>query len=137
MYRPVSHLRSRGQAPPWLRRVPIGTVPRFHGYYEVLRLPAALSASLRFLRLTVTTAAPVFAPVQPDAGHRAWSFGCGSSAPHVSGDGRVSQVPGEPFCAYALVFDPGRTDASGQCNASMQPPLRGRRRLLRFGGFRG
>jgi hypothetical protein len=37
--------------------------------------------------------------------------------PHATlyrfGDGRVSQVPGEPSCAYALLFDPGRTDAPG------------------------
>ena len=47
----------------------------------------------------------------------------------VSGDDRISYVPGEPHCALALLSDPGRTDASGHCDASARPPLCPRRRL--------
>jgi hypothetical protein len=43
---------------------------------------------------------------------RSWSPGISGRA-FVSGDDRISYVPGEPPCALALLFDPGRTDASG------------------------
>ena len=89
--RPVSRLRDRGQAPPWLRRVPVGPVPRLHSYYEVLRTPTALSAGLRFLRPAVTTFAPVFVPLRPDAGRWAWS--CCVAAP-TTWRWRRSGLPG-------------------------------------------
>src|SRR5206468_9072663 len=37
------------------------------------------------------------------------------------GDGRASQVPGEPVCAHALLFDPGGTFAPGHLGASVLP----------------
>jgi hypothetical protein len=43
---------------------------------------------------------------------------------------------GNPHCALALLFDPGRTGASGPCDASARPPLCPRRRLPRC-SFRG
>jgi hypothetical protein len=49
-----------------------------------------------------------FAPSGRDA--RPWARGdwcSGSRAGYVSGDGRGSQVPGDPSCALALFFDPG------------------------------
>jgi hypothetical protein len=43
--------------------------------------------------------------------------------PGVScGNDRASHVPGEPSCAYALLSDPGRTDASGHHDAPTRPP---------------
>ena len=44
---------------------------------------------------------------------------------------RFSQVPGESSCAYALLFDPGRTDSTGHTSVSARPPLCPRRRLPR------
>ncbi len=39
----------------------------------------------------------------------------------MRGDGRVSQVPGEPRCAHALLFDPSGTSAPGHRGASVLP----------------
>src|SRR3954463_7115605 len=53
----------------------------------------------------------LFAPVGLDA--RPWAPGSwcsGSRAGIVGGDGRVSQVPGDPSCASALFSDPGGTE---------------------------
>ena len=54
-------------------------------------------------------------PTRPDAGRRPGALGSGSPTPVGcrGGDGRVSQVPGEPPCAFALFSDPGGTDAPG------------------------
>ena len=46
------------------------------------------------------------------------------------GNDRTSQVPGESSCAFALFFDPGRTDSSGHTTESARPPYWQRRRLL-------
>jgi hypothetical protein len=50
---------------------------------------------------------------------------------------RVSQVPGESWYAYALLFDPGRTDVTGHTSPSARPPLCPQRRLPRKSSFRG
>ena len=50
----------------------------------------------------------------------------GLAAPRQSfrtGDHRVSQVPGEPRCAYALFLGPGRTAASGHTTTAAWPPF--------------
>jgi hypothetical protein len=50
----------------------------------------------------------------------------GLAAPRQSlrtGEHRVSQVPGEPRCAYALFSDPGRTAASGHTTSAAWPPF--------------
>jgi len=69
-------------------------------------------------------------PTWSDADQGAWSFGTGNpNASLKDGDDRTSQVPGKPFCAYALFSDPGRTDASGPYDAPTWPPHPVRRRL--------
>ena len=77
------------------------------------------------LRLAVPSRAPVF--VSPPARRRPRARGFAVWQPHGQmlrdGDGRASQVPGEPSCAYALFFDPGGTDAPGHYGASTRPPL--------------
>lgn len=53
------------------------------------------------------------------------------------GDDRISQVPGEPPCAYAVPFDPGRASVPGDCGTSVLPPLRKPRRPPPSVSFRG
>jgi len=79
----------------------------------------------------VPSCAPVFvSPTWTDADQGAWGFGTGNpNAILKDGDDRTSQVPGKPFCAYALFSDPGRTDASGPYDAPTRPPRPLRRRL--------
>ena len=45
----------------------LGLVPPLPRYYEVLRLPAAHFAALRFLRLAIPSLRPLFVPPAPDA----------------------------------------------------------------------
>ena len=101
-------------APPSLRGVPRVEFPRFGGTIRALRLPAARPAALRFLRLAVPRLRPAVRSPPARDGRR------GSGLELVTrylrpglarGDGRISQVPGEPSCALALFSDPGRTDA--------------------------
>ena len=91
-------------------------VPLLHRYYEVLRLPTARPARLRYPSTNGYLPCACVRSTRPDAGHAAGGFAVWQ-LPHATvfptGDGRVSQVPGEPSCAYALLFDPGRTDAPG------------------------
>src|SRR5260370_13425059 len=42
---------------------------------------------------------------------------------------RVSQVPGEPWCTYAVFFDPGGTSVPGPYGTLTRPPDRPSRRL--------
>ncbi len=51
------------------------------------------------------------------------------------GNDRASQVPGQPLCAYALFFDPGRTESIRPCDGSAWPPCATRRRLPQCGNF--
>lgn len=77
----------------------LGWVPPLQRYYEVLRLPAAHPASLRFLRSAVPTGVPSFAPVEDRDTALAGLEGLGEALPGLGltdGDNRVSQVPGEP-----------------------------------------
>ena len=55
----------------------------------------------------------------------------------VSGDGRISQVPGEPQCERAPVCDPGGTSAPGIAALRCGLPCGKRRRLPRRVPFRG
>jgi len=47
----------------------LGLIPPLQRYYEVLRLPAAHFAALRFLRLAIPSLRPLFVPPGPQ-GHR-------------------------------------------------------------------
>src|SRR5438874_13362760 len=80
---------------PWGPGGPVPPPPR---YYEMLRLPAAHLAALRFLRLAIPPVRPLFVPDGP--GRRAVDPpGVGHPAllpASMGGDGRVSQVPGKP-----------------------------------------
>jgi hypothetical protein len=103
----------------------LGSVPPLHWYYEALRLPAALRASLRFLRFALPSCALSFAP----RGARRSAHGPGviyriPQTGFIDGDDRISQVPGGPRYERAVLSDPGGTAALGHCRASMSPSAR-------------
>ena len=64
--------------------------------------------------------APVGGQAPPPQARGFGSPGC-PSCRLPRGDVRLSQVPGDPLCAHALLFDPGGTSASGLLNASVLP----------------
>lgn len=80
---------------PFPPRGPFGPVPPLHRYFERLRLPAARPASLRFLRLAVTSVAPLFAPAGAERAVREPGR-LRVARPFTAGEGRISQVPGGP-----------------------------------------
>ena len=127
--RDVSFQRDHDQASRFPPRGPSGfPFPRFDGTIKTLRLPAALPAALRCLRLAVPlrTLAIGFRRRQATNACGPGRIGHpGAPYPGVScGNDRASHVPGEPHCAYALLSDPGGTDASGHYDASTRPPCR-------------
>ena len=90
-------------------------------------------------RVTYPRALVPFAP-PPCRAHRseAWTVCCiGCPTRWLDGDDRISQVPGEPPCVYAVLFDPGRASVPGDCGTSVLPPLRKPRRPPRAVSFRG
>src|SRR5262249_53181644 len=83
-------------ASPSLPRVP-RVVPLAQRYYETLRLLAARLAALRFLRLAIPSFRPAFVPGGLGRGPRInLELVSRVSGRHRDGDGKVSQVPGEP-----------------------------------------
>src|SRR5439155_8766780 len=93
---------------PFSPRGPGGPVPPLQRYYGTLRLPAALLAALRCLRLAIPSCRPSFVPVGLGRGPRInRELVSRVSSRQFDGDDRVSQVPGDPSCALALFFDPG------------------------------
>ena len=85
-------------------------VPLAQRYYETLRLLAALLAALRFLRLAIPSFRPSFVPVGLGRGPRInLELLSRVSGRHYDGDGKVSQVPGEPSDHSPCSSDPGVT----------------------------
>jgi hypothetical protein len=88
--------------------------PRFCGTIKALRLPAGPPAALRCLRLAVPREHAWFAPAADACGRRR-ARGCSPGIPlrvFFRGDGRISQVPGEPRFPFAHVLRPRPADAS-------------------------
>ena len=96
---------------------PSGRIPLLHRYYGMLRLPAARPAALRCLRLAVPRprrclSCPTLSRSNRSASHERSAWGLVRRLPHSGfrrGDDRASQVPGEPHCGHALLFDPDGT----------------------------
>jgi hypothetical protein len=83
-------------APPSLHGVRRAVPPLQH-YYGALRLLAARFAALRFLRLAIPSFRPSFVPVGLGRGPRInLELVSRVSNRQHDGDGKVSQVPGEP-----------------------------------------
>jgi hypothetical protein len=89
--------------------------PCFDGTMRCSELLPPFSPRFVVLRLAIPSRAPVF--VSPASPTPAWGLElCGLATPgqlYRHGDDRNSQVPGEPSCAYALLYDPGWSDTSG------------------------
>jgi len=113
---PCGSRRWRGYSMPrFPPRGPRGrSFPRFRGTIKALRLPAGPPAALRCLRLAVPREHARFAPAADACGRRrAW--GCSPGIPvrvFFRGDGRISQVPGEPQFPFAHALRPRPADAS-------------------------
>src|SRR5271157_765137 len=85
-------------------------VPPLQHYYGALRLLAALLAALRFLRLAIPSFRPSFVPVGLGRRPRInLELVSRVSGRHFDGDGKVSQVPGEPYHHSPCSSDPGVT----------------------------
>jgi hypothetical protein len=55
-------------------------------------------------------------------GQGPWLVGRPEKAESYGGGEQVSQVPGEPLCIYARVFDPGGTNTPGHSGVLTRPP---------------
>ena len=92
----------------------LGLVPPLQRYYEVLRLPAAHFAALRFLRLAIPSLRPLFVPPGPGRGAVDQS-GVGGRylRPPCSMETTGSpKFPEEPLRSFAIPLRP-RCDQAG------------------------
>src|SRR5260370_22389544 len=105
----------------------------------MLRLPDALVAALRFLGLEMPPLGRVFvSPLQPDAGRGPGALSVAAPRQWLrTGDARISQVPGEPCCAYALFSDPGRTAVTRPLQCSGMAPAMATAKAPTIRHFRG
>ena len=87
---------------------------------RVLPIPPHFVAFAWRYRSSRSCFAPVGGRAPPPQARGFGSPGC-PSCRLPRGDDRLSQVPGEPLCAHALLFDPGGTSASGPLDASVRP----------------
>jgi len=113
-------------------------VPRLPRYYQGAMTSCRPSRRASLPSLGGTTPALVFRPhaAERRRGRVSWSWSPGTSGrePSVETTGSPTFL-GNPDCALALLCDPGRTAASGPCNAAARPPLCPRRRLPRLASF--
>src|SRR5271163_4962920 len=121
----------RDSAPPSLHRVPAGLVPRLRRYYEVLRLPTARPANLRYPSAGGDLPCACVRSTRPDAGPAAWSFGCGSPTPPFN-DRKRPDLPGSWRTLVCLrpALGPRQDRRTRPYGAPTRPPPDTRRRLL-------
>ncbi len=122
----------------FLHGVRSSTFPRFAGTINTLRLPAARLAALRCLRLAIPRFHLVVSvPDGPDAITPSLELVTRYLRPGTCrGNDRISHVPGESRCVFALLSDPGGIDMSDHHNTPTRPPLCPQRRLPQM-YFRG
>ena len=123
---------------PFAPQGPFGSVPLLHRYCEILRGLHALPP-----RLLLRPKVPLRVPCSFQGAWNATSpwpglFLLRCPQPHFAyGNVETSQVPGEPPCAHALLFDHGGTFRLGHSSAfRCCLALSGRRRLPQL-SFRG
>jgi hypothetical protein len=77
-------------------------------------------------------------PLRPDAGRGPGALGLAAPRQWLrTGDDRISQVPGEPCCAYALFSDPGRTAVTRPLQCSGMAPAMATAKAPTIRHFRG
>jgi hypothetical protein len=139
----VSLTRFRvSEHPPCFPPLAPGRAPvrQFQRYYEALRLLYARPGRLIGFAVAVPpSCVACFAPHRPDAtgGQGPLRFGRPTRADWYDGGVQLSQVPGEPCCSYARVFDPDGTDTPGHTACRLGPHLNEREGYPPRGGFRG
>jgi len=127
---------------PWVLR---GGVSQVQQYYETLRLPRTQTGRLmdsslgsspspRLRSVRYEDASCRLAPGLRSDAVRPW-FSAGNTGTSQSLPPRRRGFLGCPFCAFALLFDPGRTSAPHRLGASVLPPYPIRRRLPRVNNF--
>ena len=130
---------SRTSTPLPIHRVPAVQVPLLPRYYEGVRLPAPFPP--RFVAFAWRYHPERLCSSLPLGPTPAGGLGLsGLAAPRQhfrTGGHRISQVPGEPYCAYALFSDPGRTTASGHTTSAAWPPFVATTRAPAMRHFRG
>ena len=123
---------------PWVLR---GGVSQVQQYYETLRLPRTQTGRLmdsslgsspspRLRSVRYEDASCRLAPGLRSDAVRPW-FSAGNTGTSQSLPPRRRGFLGCPSCAYALLFDPGRTSTPHQLGVSVLPPYPIRRRLPR------
>ena len=114
-------------------------VPRLPRYYQDAMTSCRPSRRTSLPSLGGTTQALVFRPLTAERcrGRVSWSWSPGTSGRElVSGDGRISYVPGEPQLCSCPALRPRQDPRIRPYDASARPPLCPRRRLPQL-GFRG
>lgn len=122
-----------------LRRVPADRVPRFHRYYQGTPTSCRPSRRASFLsRGRYHGIAQRFA-LDRGCARPPSSLGLVARWPRPGffrGDGRISQVPGEPQCPFAHVLRPRPAETFQTTSETLAwPPLRERRRRRRRESF--
>ena len=115
-----------------------GTVPRVQRYYEALRVPAARPATLRFLRMTVTTPRACVRSAKPDAGLEPGVFGLVTPRRPVIIDVETAGRPkflGNPPVPTPCSSTPAGSTPPGHCGELTRSPMRQRRGLQTKGNF--
>ncbi len=117
-------------ASPSLRRVPWGRFPGFIGTMLALT-PRRPSRELGLPCLALTMRCPTLCSHRVTDTFAGGPGRLGQPAPTrllLHGDDGASQVPGEPQCASALLYDPGGGPDPGHDGSILLPPLHRARR---------
>ena len=130
--------RLRDAALPSLHGVQEDVFPRFSGTMECSDSLPPISPGFVAFTEAIPPCASWFAPSDRDARSRAsGSWSSGSRAGNDGGNGRVSQVPGQPCCPYALLLDPGRIEDARPSRRLDMAPACVNNEGSRDGRFRG
>ena len=114
-------------------------VPVLHQYYQGAATSRRPSRRAWFPSLGGAAGALALrSPRSPTQDPETWTVAVrpARADSYANGDGRNSQVPGEPSGPFAVLFDPGRTEASDPFDAPTRPLLRERQGLPHW-DFRG
>ena len=125
--------------PPSLHRVPAVWVPLLQRYYEDARLPASLSPRFVSFAWRYQAARLSFRSLRSRTHNRGPGvhYPVPTAGPLRLETIRASQVPGKPWCACALLFDPGEPALPGHYGSAARPHAHSTTRALHERYFRG